>query len=309
MTEQSPPYLRIADRIRDRIASGELRPGDRVPSARRITQEFGVALATATKVLATLQAEGLTKAMPGVGTVVAATADPVRPAPPARTEPDLSRERIVRTAMGIADREGLAQLSMRRIATELGGATMSLYRHVASKDELVIYMIDTALGEEPLPAEPPAGWRARLELSSRLQWKYFRRHPWLATALSMSRPQLIPNGMRHTEWALAALDGLGLSVQAAMDVHVTVFGFARGLALNLEREAQDEADTGMTSDEWAQTHEADFAAIIAGGGYPMMRRLIATELDLNLDTLFEFGLARLLDGFERYFASLPPHPS
>src|ERR1043166_4793946 len=82
MADQSPPYLRIADGIRDRIASGQLRPGDQVPSARRITQEFGVALATATKVLATLQAEGLTKASPGVGTVVAATADPVRPAAP-----------------------------------------------------------------------------------------------------------------------------------------------------------------------------------------------------------------------------------
>ena len=80
------PYLRIVDEIRARIASGELRPGDAVPSARRITRDWGVALATATKVLATLHAAGLTRSMPGVGTVVSgSTADgPAAPRPAGR---------------------------------------------------------------------------------------------------------------------------------------------------------------------------------------------------------------------------------
>ena len=74
-----PPYRRIADEIRARIADRELRPGDPVPSARGITREWGVALATATKVLATLNAEGVTRSPPGRGTVVAG-----RPYPPSR---------------------------------------------------------------------------------------------------------------------------------------------------------------------------------------------------------------------------------
>ena len=69
-----PPYRRIADEIRARIADRELRPGDPVPSARGITREWGVALATATKVLATLNAEGVTRSLPGRGTVVARAA-------------------------------------------------------------------------------------------------------------------------------------------------------------------------------------------------------------------------------------------
>ncbi|MGX1606137.1 GntR family transcriptional regulator, partial [Streptomyces celluloflavus] len=66
-----PPYRRIVDEIRRRIDAAELAPGDRVPSTRRITQEWGVAMATATKVLTTLRQEGLVRAVPGVGTVVA----------------------------------------------------------------------------------------------------------------------------------------------------------------------------------------------------------------------------------------------
>ena len=312
MTRPSPPYLRIVDDIRGRIASGELRQGDQVPSARRITQQWGVALATATKVLATLHAEGLTTAKPGVGTVVAPTeaATPARTAAPVRrTDTELSRERIVRTAIAIADTEGLAQLSMRRIATELGVATMSLYRHVENKDELVIHMIDSVLGDEPLPARPPEGWRARLEVSTRLQWKGFRQHPWLAPALSITRPQLVPNGVKHTEWALAALDGLGLTFTQAMNVHLTVFGFSRGLALNLETEAQAEQDSGLTSDEWMQTQEHQFVELVRGGGYPVISGLLDSGMDFDLDALFEFGLERILDGLERYLPTPAPAPA
>src|SRR3954451_12529876 len=99
-----PPYRRIADEIRARIADGELRPGDLVPSARGITREWGVALATATKVLATLNTEGVTRSLPGRGTVVAGPARATR-----RTEgdPDLTRERIVAAAIRVADAEGL----------------------------------------------------------------------------------------------------------------------------------------------------------------------------------------------------------
>src|SRR3954470_13075334 len=136
MTEVEPPYRRIVAEVRRRIEAGELRPGDRVPSARAITREWGVAIATATKAHAALREEGLTIARAGVGTVVAG------PAP--RREHELTRERIVATASAIADADGLAELSMRRIASTLGVATMSLYRHVPSRDDLTLAMIDMA---------------------------------------------------------------------------------------------------------------------------------------------------------------------
>jgi hypothetical protein len=158
------------------------------------------------------------------------------------------------------------------------------------------------LGEDSLPARPPKGWRARLELSSRMQWQGFRRHPWLAQALSITRPQLIPNGMRHTEWALRALDGLGLTIQEMMHVHTTLFSHVLGLAPNLEAEAQAEQDSGLTSDEWMQTQEHGFRDIAGTGDFPLLTRLVNSEMELDLDQLFEFGLGRLLDGLERYLA-------
>ncbi|MBP2325716.1 AcrR family transcriptional regulator [Kibdelosporangium banguiense] len=308
-----PPYRRIADEIRARITAGELRPGDPVPSARGITREWGVALATATKVLATLNAEGVTRSLPGRGTVVAGPAVPARPTgvPVSVTrrnegDPDLTRERIVAAAIRIADAEGLAQLSMRRIATELGAAPMSLYRHVNSKDELLVSMMDSAFGEDPLPVRPPKGWRAQLELCSRVQWQGFRRHPWLAVALSVTRPQLILSGMRHTEWALRALDGLGLTIQEMMYIHTTLFSQVRGLALTFEAEAQAEQDSGLTSDEWMQTLEPGFRVMVGTGDFPLLNRAVASDMELDLDGLFEFGMGRLLDGVERHLADRRP---
>ncbi|WP_412543750.1 TetR/AcrR family transcriptional regulator C-terminal domain-containing protein [Longispora sp. K20-0274] len=301
------PYQRIADDLRARILAGELRPGDLVPSARGIARDRGVALATATRALAVLRQEGLTSPVPGIGTVVADRAAPPARRRPAR-EPDgeLDRARIVAAAIAIADADGLAEVSMRRIATDLGVATMSLYRHVGGKDELVLHMADAAFGGQPLPADPPPGWRDALELSSRLLWALFRRHPWLAPGMSITRPQFAPNGIRHTDWVLRALDGLGLSGAERINTHLMLLSYVRGLAMNLEAEARAEQDTGMTSDEWMATHEEQLMALAAAPEFATFLRFAATtEFELDLDALFEFGLARFLDGLA---ARLGPTP-
>lgn len=313
MTKPDPPYRRIVEEIRSKIRSGELRPGELVPSARRLRQERGVAIATATKVLTALQQEGLVHAVPGVGTVVspAGPATPVarrpkrsRPAP----EADLSRDRIVRAAMEIADTEGMAALSMRRVATDLEVATMSLYRHVHGKDDLIVFMIDEAIGHHPFPENPPDGWRARLELAARLQWTAFRRHRWLAPAMSLTRPQLAPNALAYAEWVLRALDGLGLDPSAMIHAHVMLFSYVRGLATSFEAEAEAERDTGLTSDEWMDAQEAALDGIAGSGSFATLRRIAKdSDFDLDLDTLFEFGLMRMLDGLEAYIGDSPCH--
>ncbi|MFI6119404.1 TetR/AcrR family transcriptional regulator C-terminal domain-containing protein [Streptomyces sp. NPDC051064] len=290
-----PPYLRIAGEIRRRIASGELGPGDPVPSTRRITQEWGVAMATATKALGALNQEGLVRAVPGIGTVVAESGRE-RAMPPGR---QLSRERIIRTAIALVDAEGLPALSMRRLATEFGTSTMALYRHVQSKGELVQLMAEAVFDTGP-PGPRPTGWRPRLEREARWLWKQYERHPWLARAMAgLTRPMASPNAMQYTERVLTALTGTGLTPEQMLHVHLTVLGYAQGVAMAVELESQARQDSGMTADEWMAAIEPRMDAIQTASAYPVLSTLFDQDgFDLDLDTLFEFGLARVLDGVE-----------
>jgi DNA-binding transcriptional regulator YhcF (GntR family) len=295
--QRDPPYLRIVAELRRRIADGELAPGDRVPSTRRLTREFGVALATATKALATLRREGVVLARPRVGHVVAPR-EP-RPARRPRTgtaDQELSRDRIVRAAIEIADNEGLAALSMRGVAGRLGVAVMSPYRYVDGKDDLVVLMADAAYGEEAYPAEPPEGWRARMELGARVLWTLHRRHPWLAQIGSLTRPLPLPNLLVHAEWALSALDGHGLDPMIILKLRILAFSYIQGIAVSLEREAHADAVTGLPEDSWTRPQEPA-TALATPGGHPVFAGALADGHELDLDELFETGLKLLLDGF------------
>ncbi|GAA2427697.1 GntR family transcriptional regulator [Streptomyces pulveraceus] len=314
-TPAEPPYLRIVAAIRRRIADGELLAGDRVPSTRQIAREWGVALATATKALTTLRLEGLVETRPRTGTVVAGTAPPTAspalPSTPSASpvssasstgtapEQELTLERIVRTGMDIADAEGLSALSMRGVAARLGVAAMSLYRYVPGKDDLVLLMADTAYGEESYPADVPEGWRPRVELGARTLWTLYRRHPWLAQLGPISRPLPLPNLMVHGEWVLSALEGHGLDPTRLFDVHVLIYSHSHGLAVHLEREAQAEAATGQSDDEWMDSRAPTLQWLAESGRFPAFTRIVGSlgdGYDLRLDALFEFGLAALLDG-------------
>lgn len=289
------PYLQIVQQIRRQIASGQLGPGERVPSTRQIVQEWGVAMATASRALTTLRQEGLVQVRPGVGTVVRSSAV---------SAPDLSRADIVRVAIGIADAEGLEAVSMRRTAAALGSGVMSLYRHVASKEQLELLMREAVFGDRPLPLDPPHSWRSRLELSGRTLWQLYRDHPWLATTSSLTRPHAGPNQLPYSEWNLAALSGIGLDDATIFLVHLTLFGFVHGSAAHLEAETREESVSGLTPSQWLSAHEAETRARMTVDAYPHSARVfLSSAPELDLDRLVEFGLQRLLDGVEALVAS------
>ncbi|WP_181783714.1 TetR/AcrR family transcriptional regulator C-terminal domain-containing protein [Pseudonocardia pini] len=285
-------YREVVEVIRARIEAGELSPGERVPSTRQIVAEFGIAMATASKVLAALRQEGLVRVLPGVGTVVAGG---VR-----EPEPELGRGRIVRAAMRIADAEGVDALSMRRVASELGTGAMSLYRHVPGKEELLLLMRDAAFGEFPLPPSPPAGWRAQLELSGRRLWAMYRRHPWLARMTSLTRPYAGPNQMPYSEWNIRALTGLGFDDPTIFRLHLSLFVYVHGSAGSLEAERREEAETGLTLSEWLIAREDTTRAVMESGAFPnSVRVFLHTDTGLDLDEIFETGLRSMLDGIQR----------
>jgi DNA-binding transcriptional regulator YhcF (GntR family) len=298
------PSTQIATQIRAQIQSGELAAGARVPSTREIMRRWGVAMATATKVLAILKEEGVVRTRPGVGTVVAGTTSSrARVSARARdAEAGLTKERIVTAATAVADQEGLGALSMRRVALELDVATMSLYRHVQDKDDLLALMIDAAFAEWRLQTSGNT-WQEELAGAAKEMWRIFRRHPWLAPAYSLTRPLVVPSGLAYTEQVLATLLDRGLRPATAFSMNLILFNFVRGFATSLEMEATAEADTGVTADEWMDVQKPALETLLADRDVPAFRTVLDSfepgGYDMDLNELFETGLHYLLDGFQR----------
>ncbi|GAA3847903.1 TetR/AcrR family transcriptional regulator C-terminal domain-containing protein [Streptomyces sedi] len=300
-----PPYRVIAAEIRSRIASGDLAPGERVPSIRAIARRWGVAIATATKVTAVLREEGLVEARVGSGTVVSPGAGGERAAParrsaaaPARQSeaPERERVRILRAAVDLADAEGLQALTMRRLAAELDLGPMTLYRYVTGKEELLTQMADLVFGDLTLPEPGPRGWRAKLELVAREQWRLCRRHLWLPPVISFTRPALVPHMLVHTEWTLRALDGLDLSMDVRLQEALTLHAFVVTIAVSKADEAQAERNSGMSLNRWSEAQRSRRRALLTSGRFPLLATF-SDDAAPDLDALFEYGLARHLDGF------------
>jgi hypothetical protein len=132
----------------------------------------------------------------------------------------------------------------------------------------------------------------------------FRRHPWLAPALSITRPQPVPHALPYTEWVLASLDGL-LDAQTILTTHITLFNWVRATAITMEAEAEAEALSGLDAERWMDEQEPALRKLLAAGRFPKFARLNAEGYDFDLDGLFEFGLQRLLDGIA-VFVGEPP---
>ncbi|GGK95589.1 GntR family transcriptional regulator [Nocardia jinanensis] len=281
MTDARPPYLRIVAEIERRIAAGLLRPGDPVPTTRAIAREWGVAIATATKALAALKHSGTIESTSRVGAVVAARRLP------SRTIAGLERERVVRAAMRIADSGGLTALSLRAVAAELGVATITLRRYLDADAELTQLLADAAFAEIDYPESPP-GWRSHLRVAARLQWAVYQRHPWVPPLVSITRPATLPAMIAYGLWTLRAFDDLELDSSTRLHIYATLVNYVRGTAMNIESEARAELDSGMTSKQWG-------AARLAVDR-PLITQLTEPDTQVDLESLFAFGLERLLDG-------------
>ncbi|MEU7040951.1 TetR/AcrR family transcriptional regulator C-terminal domain-containing protein [Streptomyces varsoviensis] len=223
------------------------------------------------------------------------------PAPPRRTE-QLSRERIVRAAMDMADQEASGEFTMRALATGLGvRSPMALYRYVGSKDGLLDLMADQVYGQ--FAVARGEGWREALRTMGRTGWDAVRRHPWFAR-LAFSRPPLGPNALDLYEAALTELDPLGLDAAIRSRCVDTVLGqvFSSGLALLEERTMR--ARTGLSTDDDLEQAAAPYMERIAAAGrHPHFVRW-ATDPERHAPgpQPFDQTLEWLLDGLARIVA-------
>ena len=175
---------------------------------------------------------------------------------------------------------------------------MALYRHVPNKGDLTLRLADSVFAGISLPEIAMANWRQRLDAVAHLFWTVFGRHLWAAEVFSISRPQLMPNVMPLAEWSLGTLRTMGFGTHDMLCAHISLFGHVRGMALARLAEAQAEQDTGMSADEWMRHHDRGLRQEGGSPGHPGLGRVMRDPFDFDLDTVFEYGLQRLLDGLD-----------
>jgi len=215
----------------------------------------------------------------------------------------MSLERIVAAAVALASESGLDEVSMRRVAERLGFTTMSLYRYVRSKEELMDLMIEAVVG--PPPMLTGETWRARLEQWARSEWAVFQRHPW-ALQLVSTHPLMGPHRLGWLEVALRALADTGLGDAELFETVNLVDRYVRGTAQGLAATAQ--GGSAVSHAVWKASHAALVDRIAHDQRFSMLSRLWSTAMGDTPDML-EFGLQRVLDGIEaeiaRHRASSP----
>jgi AcrR family transcriptional regulator len=214
---------------------------------------------------------------------------------PVRT---LDHATITDTAIAIADQDGLDAVSMRKVAGRMDHSTMSLYRHIGSKDDLVELMYDAVLGELELPAGPtgPTGqWRADVTALVRDLRQLHHRHPWIGRL--GHRPTLGPNSLRVLEHALACVDGLGLDLDGMLDVISTALAFTRGFVQTELGEREAQQHSGMDQEAYHRHTGPFITQLLSEGKHPYLKRLIEDAEDFpQPDVVFERRLAMVLDG-------------
>jgi AcrR family transcriptional regulator len=208
----------------------------------------------------------------------------------------LSRQRVLDHAVAVADAGGLASLTMRSLAKELGVKPMALYHHFTNKDEILDGIVDLVFGEMELPS-PDGEWRAEITRRATSARSVLRRHSW-AIALMESRSTPGPATLRHHEAVLATLRTAGLSLEMTGHAYALLDAFVYGFAV---QEAALPFDT-----DTAPEVVAAIAAQFSGGEYPYLMEY-ATERAMkpgyDFGDEFEFGLGVILDALER---SIPP---
>ncbi|MEO3784814.1 TetR/AcrR family transcriptional regulator [Actinocorallia sp. B10E7] len=214
-------------------------------------------------------------------------------------QPALTLDRIARAAVALCDAEGPDALTMRRLAAELGTGTMSLYRYVQSKDDLIDLMVDLTFEEIDRPAHPD--WRGGLHWLAHQIRARALRHPWAA---QVDAPYFFlgPNGIEFLEYLYGIVDGIGLDIDEMMRAINLVYAYAEGAVrqeLAAERRA---AASGAGEEEWMRAHSAYVRSLMGTGRYPLMQRVMleAEQPHMTPEENFEYGLQRVLDGIETW---------
>lgn len=212
----------------------------------------------------------------------------------------LSLDEVVGAAIKLADAEGLAAVTMRRVARGVGVAPMTLYTYVPGKPELVDLMVDEVfrlMNRTPLDQR---SWRERVRVVAVDNLSMLRRHPWIIE-VSTVRPPLGPGLLAKYDWELGAFENLGLS-DVDMDAAVTlVLAFVRSIALGEIEMAAAQRESKLDDGRWWEIAGPLLARVVDERSYTTAARVGAAAgaahgAAYSPDYAFRFGLEAILDG-------------
>jgi AcrR family transcriptional regulator len=204
----------------------------------------------------------------------------------------LTRERIVAAGIAIADQDGLARVSVRRIAAQLDASPMSLYHYVRSKRDLLNLMLDAANAGFGWPVKTITDWRGVLCHFAWESRSCLKQHPWV-NQLRAADPEYGPESIRILEWLLTSLSKVGLDVQTAIRVIGVLFVFVNGFV------AAESSGSSACQNQARRpsVHHPNFAkAVLATGNYPHVKRFIDMTAEIHDDQGFERALNLILNG-------------
>ena len=224
-----------------------------------------------------------------------------------RREP-ISREAIVTAAIQLLDAHGLAALSMRRLAEELGTGAASLYWHVSNKDGLLDLVMDEVIGEGKVPDPDPEHWPEQIKQIARDQRAASLRHPWLVR-VSIGRIPMGPNALRYTERILAILRAAGLPAPLAVQGYLLLIATVNGFTID-ETGVDDSAHAaaGLPAprdpDSLQETADMarDYIASLPSALFPTMTDLADEFALADPDERFELLIDIFVDGLSRHAA-------
>lgn len=204
-----------------------------------------------------------------------------------KNTPPETMDSIAHAAIVIADREGLAGLSVKRVAAKVGLPVTALSAYLTSKDDLLDLIFDAFYAEiDPPATSDSAGWRGDLTALATATRGALQRHPW-ALELMGARPPYGPHGLRSSERALATLDGLGLDSVAMTSAVNTVLAYVCG---SIRRRPRSGASMPPAV-------AAEYlVAVVSSGDYPRLTQVFADTQQLTEDASFAAGLSQVLDG-------------
>jgi AcrR family transcriptional regulator len=214
-----------------------------------------------------------------------------RPEPPERPVPaPLSRERLVRAAIRLADADGMDAVSLRKVAAELDVGPMRLYGYIATKEELLDLMLDTVYTEiQPIGDD----WRQALRSLAEATRRAAHEHPWLADLIG-GRPQLGPNTLAAGDAVVAAMSGVDLDV--VVPAVAAVRAYVVGAVRREIAEQRAEQASGMDIREFQVANGPYLERVFATGRFPALARVVRDGPHLSADENFRTGLEFLLDG-------------